>query len=192
MKLTRVSVLTALAISLSSTAAYAAPHNRNSETLAQRQTNGNSNPEFISQRGPGMGQRDGGQRWLQQLNLSTEQQQQIQAIRDRYQPQMDANKEQMRQTMDEMRQLMTGNASDRDLRNKHNELVQLRQQISEIHFEQMLAIRNVLTPEQRQQFAQQMQERRENWQNNRGNRPGNRGGANQGGGNGSFPDDDDF
>ena len=56
--------------------------------------------------------------------------------------------------------MMQGNASENDLRNKHQEIVSLRQQMGNLRFESMLEMRKVLTPEQRQQFVQLMQERR--------------------------------
>lgn len=177
MSISRLSLLAALMLALgTTTAAYAAPQPFGEQTIAQRP--GGNNPGRGS---GGGGQWAGKQGWLEQLNLTAEQQQEIQAIRDRYQAQMQASRDQMRQNMERMSQMMAGNTSDNDLRNQHNQILQARQQMGQMHFEQMLAIRNVLTPEQRQQFAQLMQQRRENRENrqgNHGNGRGNRPGSN--------------
>ncbi len=55
---------------------------------------------------------------------------------------------------------MTGNASDDQLRQQHQEMQALRQQVETRRFETMLQIRKVLTPEQRAKAAQLMQEHR--------------------------------
>lgn len=162
MLLRRVAILTALMLALSGAAAYAIPQPLPEQVVAQRPGRGNRGPQ------------GGEQRWIQQLNLTPEQQQDIEGIRDRYQNQMTQRREQMQQAMSELRQMMSANASDRDLRSKHNDIMQMRQEMGEMRFEQMLAIRKVLTPEQREQFAQFMQERRSNRGNPSGNRPGNR------------------
>ena len=47
------------------------------------------------------------------------------------------------------------------MRDKHRQIMGLRQQLEEIQFESTLAMREVLTPEQRTQFSQMMQQRRE-------------------------------
>lgn len=183
----RLSLLAALMLALgTTTAAYAAvPQVFGEQTIAQRP--GGNNPGRVSQ---GDGQWGKKQGWLEQLNLTPEQQQEIQAIRDRYQSQMQTSRDEMRQNMERMGQMMSGNTSDNELRNQHNQILQARQQMGQMQFEQMLAIRNVLTPEQRQQFAQLMQQRRENRenrqgnqnpQNNQGNGRGNRPGSNMAG-----------
>ncbi len=177
MSISRLSLFAALMLALgTTTVAYAAPQPVAEQTIAQR-PGGN----------PGRGSGGGGQwagkeGWLEQLNLTAEQQQEIQAIRDRYQTQMEASRDQMHQNMERMSQMMGGNTSDNDLRNQHNQILQARQQMGQMQFEQMLAIRNVLTPEQRQQFAQSMQQRRQNRENrqgNHGNGRGNRPGSNR-------------
>lgn len=177
MSVSRFSLFAALMLALgTATTVYAAPQTLAEQTIAQRP--GGNNPGRGS---GGGGQWAGKEGWLEQLNLTAEQQQEIQAIRDRYQTQMQASRDQMRQNMERMSQMMAGNTSDNDLRNQHNQILQARQQMGQMHFEQMLAIRNVLTPEQRQQFAQLMQQRRENRENrqgNHGNGRGNRPGSN--------------
>ncbi|MCT7978097.1 Spy/CpxP family protein refolding chaperone [Laspinema olomoucense] len=180
----RLSLLAALMLTLGiTTPAYAAPQSFGEQTIAQRP--GGNHRDRGSEGGDQWAGKEG---WLDQLNLTAQQQQDIQAIRDRYETQMQASREQMRQSMERMGQMMSDNTSDNDLRNQHNEILQMRQQIGQMQFEQMLAIRNVLTAEQRVQFAQLMQERRQNHQNrqgnqnrqnNNGNGRGNRPGSNR-------------
>ncbi|MCT7955006.1 Spy/CpxP family protein refolding chaperone [Laspinema palackyanum] len=171
----RLSLLAALMLALgTSTAAYAAPQAFAEQTIAQRP--GGNNPGRGSERG---GEWAGKEGWLEQLNLTEQQQQEIQAIRDRYETQMQATRDQMRQNMERMGQMMGGNTSDNELRNQHNQILQARQQMGQMQFEQMLAIRNVLTPEQRQQFAQLMQERRQNRENRQGHNGNGQGNRNR-------------
>jgi len=99
--------------------------------------------------------------WLRELNLSPEQMQRIKAIHEQYKPQFQANRESMRSAHDELRQLMASNASTNQLRQKHEQLQTMQQQTGDLRFESMLAIREVLTPEQRQQAATLMEQRRE-------------------------------
>ncbi len=114
--------------------------------------------EIVAQKGPGRG----GDRWLQQLNLSQDQMQQIQAIRDRYKGQMEQRGQALRQAQQELGNLMAGTASSNDIRDKHRQVEQLRQQLAQMRFESMLEIRDVLSPDQRRQLSQMMQQRREN------------------------------
>ncbi len=153
----RFSLLAALMLALGTpTAAYAAPQSFGEQIISQRRSGGGE--EWAGKEG-----------WLEQLNLTPDQEQEIEIIRERYQPQMQATRDQMRENMQRMGEMMSGSTSDNELRNQHNRILQARQEIGQMQFEQMLAIRNVLTPEQRAQFAQLMQERRQNYQNRQGN-----------------------
>jgi Spy/CpxP family protein refolding chaperone len=51
------------------------------------------------------------------------------------------------------------------MREKHRQIIGLRQQLEEVQFESTLAMREVLTPEQRSQLAQLMQQRRQTSKN---------------------------
>lgn len=114
--------------------------------------------EILAQKGPGRG----GDRWLQQLNLSQDQMQKIQAIRDRYKGQMEQRGQALRQAQQELGNLMAGTASANEIRDKHRQVEQLRQQLAEMRFESMLETRDVLSTDQRRQLGQMMQQRREN------------------------------
>jgi Spy/CpxP family protein refolding chaperone len=98
--------------------------------------------------------------WLNTLNLSPEQKQQIQEISQQYRPQISERRQALQQAQQELRNLMAGNATDVQVREKYGQVQTLRQEVAYLRFESMLAIRKVLTPQQRQQFAQQMNTRR--------------------------------
>ncbi|MBW4651106.1 MAG: Spy/CpxP family protein refolding chaperone [Kastovskya adunca ATA6-11-RM4] len=113
-------------------------------------------------------------RLMQQLNLTSEQQQQLQAIRERDQGQMRQQRQALHQEKQQLMQLMAGNATEAEIRTQHNQVKALQQQLGDARFESMLAMRNVLTPEQRSRFAQLMQQRRENRQTRMPNAQGQR------------------
>ncbi len=98
-----------------------------------------------------------GEGWLQKLNLTPEQTQKIKTIRQQTRTQIQQQQTALRQAQQELQQMISGDASTGQLRDKFQQLQGLRQQLSSIQFNSMLAIRDVLTPEQRRQFAEQMQ-----------------------------------
>ncbi|MGK7931480.1 MAG: Spy/CpxP family protein refolding chaperone [Microcystaceae cyanobacterium] len=100
-------------------------------------------------------------RIMEQLGLSEEQTQELNSIRQKYQPQLRSLRRQIRNSREEMYDMMTGNASQAELRSKNQEINQIDQKIHNLRFESLLEVREVLTPEQRQEFAQLMEERRE-------------------------------
>ena len=96
---------------------------------------------------------------LQKLDLTSQQSEQITAIREQFEAENEALYEEMRTNKEEMRSLFTSDASSEQLRQQHNQSQELRQQIGNNRFEMMLQIREVLTPEQREQMAQIMMQR---------------------------------
>jgi Spy/CpxP family protein refolding chaperone len=104
-------------------------------------------------------------RLIQELNLTPEQTQQIQAIQNQYQDQISQRRQAVRQARQELLDLMAGTASEAQVREKYRQVETLKQQASQTRFDSMLAMREVLTPEQRRQFAERMQNRRENYKN---------------------------
>ncbi len=97
--------------------------------------------------------------WLRELNLSQEQVQKIQEIRNRYEGRLTEQRQAVRQAQQELKQLMAGNASAEQLRPKFDQLQALKQKLSDTRMESMLAIREVLTSEQRQQLSQIIKQR---------------------------------
>ncbi|MGI0480402.1 Spy/CpxP family protein refolding chaperone [Geminocystis sp. CENA526] len=124
-------------------------------------------PVYLAQ----MGQRQkrGGEKGdiMTKLNLTSEQQQQMQSIRTKYQPQMDSIRQEMRTEREALRQMMSNNASPDNLRSQHNKIASLNQRMGDLRFQSMLEMREVLTPEQRQQWNQMMEEKKANWQEKR-------------------------
>lgn len=90
--------------------------------------------------------------WLRDLNLSPEQIQKIQEIRSQYQERLNEQKQAVRQAQQELKQLMASKASTERIRQKFDQLQDLKQKLGNTRMEVMLAIRNVLNPEQRQKL----------------------------------------
>lgn len=118
-------------------------------------------PTILAQRGPD----DRGPDWLQQLDLSPDQIQEMRAIRDRYRPQLDANHEQLKLERDELMDLLSSNASTTAIRQQQNQIQDLQQALEELRFESILEIREILTLEQRQQAAELLGEKRDQAEN---------------------------
>ena len=121
-----------------------------------------STPANAEQKAPGdRGKRGGwGDKWQEQLNLSADQKAQIKQIRDQEKTSSEGLRQQMKAAAEKQKSLMTGNATDDQLRQQHREMQALHQQVSERRFDTMLKIRQILTPEQRVKAAQLMQEHR--------------------------------
>ncbi len=99
-------------------------------------------------------------RMLKQLNLSTDQLQKLKVIRDRDASSIRELGQQSRQANKELRDLMAGTASSDVIRAKHNQVLNLQQELQKQHFERMLAMREILTPQQRSQLSEIMQKNR--------------------------------
>ncbi len=140
-------------LSLGSAVAFAAPNLLLVQKIAQ-------NP--VGQQG----HKD--QHWdrlLQQLNLTPEQAQKVQSIRDQYNLELAQRRQALQQAKQELQDLMVSTASEDQVRQKHSQVETLEQQLRSVGFEQMLAIRQVLTPDQRRQAAEIIQKRQEDFRN---------------------------
>jgi len=98
------------------------------------------------------------------LNLTTTQQNQMQSIKQKYQPEMSTLREQIETEREKLATMMQNNQSETNLRSQHQKIISLDQKIHNLRFESMLEMRNVLTPEQRQEFSELMNERQANRQ----------------------------
>ena len=128
---------------------------------AQAQALPNSLPDrTVAQnfRGPKRHHR-GPQMLMEELNLSQAQIQDLEEIKQKYQDQFSQQRQELKEAQQELSELMAGTASTRQIRNQYRQVSRLRQQMGDLHFESMLEMREVLTPEQRRQFAEQMQRR---------------------------------
>ncbi|MCS6813504.1 MAG: Spy/CpxP family protein refolding chaperone [Cyanobacteria bacterium] len=90
---------------------------------------------------------------LRELNLSPQQTRQIQAIRNRYQGQIEQRKRAVAEAQQQLRSLMSGDASADQLRQQFRQVQAARQELAELHFNSLLEMRAILTPEQRRKFA---------------------------------------
>jgi Spy/CpxP family protein refolding chaperone len=90
---------------------------------------------------------------IQQLNLTKEQKQQIEAIRRRYHQKIVLRKKDIDTVQQQLSQMMAGSNSISEIRAKNRELMTLDREIGDLRFESMLATREILTIEQRQKFV---------------------------------------
>jgi Spy/CpxP family protein refolding chaperone len=89
----------------------------------------------------------------------------MQAVRDRYKDQISQRRQAVRQARQQLETMMAGTANASQMREKYRQIIGLRQQLEQAQFESTLAMREVLTPEQRSQLAQMMQQRRQTAKN---------------------------
>lgn len=122
-------------------------------------------PEQLLAQNPGTPPRKGGMGWLRDLNLSQQQMQQIQQIRNQYKDQLQNDRTTLRQEQQRLRDLMAGNATDTDIKTQHQKVRDLRIKLADAQFNSMLEMRNVLNLEQRQKFAERMNQQRGNLRN---------------------------
>lgn len=157
--ISRASISSVLLLSLGGVVAVA-----NSNSLS---------PQFVAQDLMGQGpQQLGRPRLMQQLDLTPEQQQQLQSVRQQYASQISQQHQALRQAQQKLADMMAGTASDSEIRNQYRQVELLRQQVGELHLESMLAMRGVLTPEQRSRFAQLMEQRRDHFRDRMGHTRG--------------------
>jgi Spy/CpxP family protein refolding chaperone len=135
----------------SATAATAVSNPVEPQTIAQ-----NQRPKRLGGKKGGM---------FDKLNLSADQKQKMQAISDRYKDQISQRRQAVRQATQQLETMMAGTANASQMREKYRQIIGLRQQLEEAQFESTLAMREVLTPEQRSQLAQMMQQRRQTAKN---------------------------
>ena len=102
------------------------------------------------------------QKFIEKLNLTSEQQTQVQNIRSQYRPQIQNLRENIRSERQKLADMIKTNDSYDNLRSQHERIIDLDQQIHSLRFESMLEMREVLTQEQIAQWADLMQERRAN------------------------------
>lgn len=157
-------IVTLITLSLGTSVAFAQP-------LLSQNVPSSVNSEQLLAQTPDQtptrrGRRGGGDqgKFLEQLNLTTEQRQQLSTIRQKYQGQIQSLREKVRNTHQELRTLMSGSATADQIRAKHQELSQLQDQLQDLRFNSMLEMRDILTPEQRTKFTQLMEQRRGNHQ----------------------------
>jgi protein CpxP len=124
--------------------------------------------------GPGMGMMFGGRgvdRMLDSVNATAEQRSQIKAIVERARTDMKAQRESGKAVREQMAQLFTQPTVDANAAEAlRTQMLQQHDQSSRRMMQTMLEVSRVLTPEQRQQIAQRMQERKAKMERRMGER----------------------
>ncbi len=95
-----------------------------------------------------------------QLNVTPQQKQEIQEIRDQHRVTLEQRQRQLQQVQQELNQLIASEAPEDQIRQKHDQLLQMTQDMRELNFDVMMQLRGILTPEQRARFAEIMENRR--------------------------------
>ncbi len=91
---------------------------------------------------------------FQQLDLTTQQQQQIKQIQLQYQQKIINQKQNITKLQQQLSDMMVGTEPIESLKAKNRQLSALRSKMESLHFDSMLAIREILTPQQRQKFRE--------------------------------------
>jgi periplasmic protein CpxP/Spy len=97
-----------------------------------------------------------------ELNLSRDQVQKLQRIRKNSPIQRKERRQSLQKIKQELAQLIQGSASSDQIRQKRQQVQSLQREIADTNFEHTLAIREILTPEQRVKLQQIMEQRRQN------------------------------
>ena len=97
-----------------------------------------------------------------ELNLSPDQIQRLQKLRTSAQSQTKERRQTLQKSKQELTQLINGNASSDQIRQKRQQVQSLQREIADANFEQTLGIREILTPEQRVKLQEIMNQRRQN------------------------------
>lgn len=88
------------------------------------------------------------------LNLTPEQQKQLDIAFNQNKERIKQNQQAVQQAVLELEALIEGTATPNQIRFKHRQVQQLRQQLENTYFENMLAMRAVLAPEQRRKLSE--------------------------------------
>lgn len=134
--------------------------------LAEPLTTSRPSPLLLAQN-PGRGAGLDGEALLETLNLSDGQRQQLQSIRQQYQPRISERSRSLREARQELRRLLTGSASESAIRDQRARVERLEREVEDLRFQSLLEMREVLTPEQRRRFGEYVDQRRENFQQRR-------------------------
>jgi periplasmic protein CpxP/Spy len=123
--------------------------------IAGAQKNTSANGEFRVPAG-------GVSKLVKELNLSQDQIQRLQQLRTASKGKNKERRQALRTAKQELSQLLQGNATSDQIRQKRQQVQSLQREVSDTNFENTLAIREILTPEQRVKLQQIMQQRRQN------------------------------
>ncbi len=91
-----------------------------------------------------------------EIALSNSQQERITQIRQSYLAESSRLEAELNQARQELQEMMIGDASTRQIRRQRNQVERLRQRMSDNRFSSMMAVRDVMSVEQRTAFAESM------------------------------------
>ncbi|MGB3691858.1 MAG: Spy/CpxP family protein refolding chaperone [Spirulinaceae cyanobacterium] len=109
-------------------------------------------------------------KFLEELDLSAQQKQQLQEIRTKEREEMRQLRESLYQERQTLERMAIDTASADEVREQYQKVRNLQVQLGDLHFENMLGMREVLTPAQRQKLAELMEQRRQKFRGNQENR----------------------
>jgi periplasmic protein CpxP/Spy len=99
---------------------------------------------------------------VKELNLSRDQIQRLQQLRKNAQGQNKERRQALQAAKQELNQLIQGTGNSDQIRQKRQQVQSLQREIADTNFENTLAIREILTPEQRIKLQQIVEQRRQN------------------------------
>jgi len=99
---------------------------------------------------------------FKQLNLTKEQRSKMKTLRANNKGSMKSLRQQKKKIRQQMNTALSSNTDESKLRSLHSEITKIHGQLKDAKFERMLAIRKILTPEQRTQFFELKKQMRKN------------------------------
>jgi periplasmic protein CpxP/Spy len=99
---------------------------------------------------------------VKELNLSADQIRRLQQLRAASRGKNRSRRQALQTARQELSALLQGNASADQIRQKRQQVQTLQRELSDSNFENTLAIREILTPEQRVKLQQIVQQRQQN------------------------------
>ncbi len=162
MKRRTISTLAVLSLAMPLGAyAIASDFPTNSTTSESNTSIISERPLEISHRRGKKGRGQGWERMMTELDLSSEQKEQIKDIREKYSNEYPNFREEIKASRQKMQSLLASDASRNQLRRQYQEMRSLRKKMGDRRFEAMLEMREGLTSEQRTKMAQLIKERSE-------------------------------
>ena len=83
----------------------------------------------------------------------------IMAIRNQNQQEIRQSLQELLNAQEEFNTMISGSETENQLRQKHDQVLRLRKKLAELRFNNILKIREVLTPKQLQQWYKLMEQR---------------------------------
>ena len=100
---------------------------------------------------------------LMELDLSDEQLQEIRALREEARATHRERRRQLRQEQQALEELLGSTASEEEVRSQFEQVQSLRQELASDQFENIMAMREILEPEQRSLLVENLGRRRDGW-----------------------------